>query len=252
MEAFLIALPGLLFSLIITLPLALGTFAVVRHLRAGARSKYLQNLAGSIAAGAVMLPMLWSSLFGDSLSKSSTAALILAVAPMYGAVAQAIAYFVTAAILRKSPPRQPVSFLARVPMLVPLAMLAVMLSGLVKISMDGNDSDVAEKASNPHTLQQLLDKSRTGQADEFAIPFNLAQNPNAPAGMLTELAMSEHATVRAHVARNPNTPPPVVETLRYDCANFVRKIVVDRLGPRDAIEPPPARTGFCPKHWKQD
>jgi hypothetical protein len=252
MEAFLIALPGLLFSLIITLPLALGTFAVVRHLRAGSRSKYLQNLAGSIAAGAVMLLLLWSSLFGDSLSKSSTAALILAIAPMYGAVAQGIAYFATMAILRKSPAQQPVSFLARVPMLVPVLMLAVLVAGLVKISMDGNDSDVAQKASNPQTLQLLLEKSRTGQADDFAIPFNLAQNPNAPAGMLTELATSEHATIRAHVASNPNTPDPVVETLRYDCASFVRKEVVARLGPKNAIEPPPALTGFCPKHWKKD
>lgn len=250
MEAFLIALPGLLFSTIITLPLALGIIGAVRHWRAGARAKYLQNLAGSIAAGAVMLALLWSSLFGDSLSKSSTAAIILAVAPVYAAAAQGLFYFITMAMLGKSPAPRPISLFARATLVLPLLMMGALMAGLVKISANGNESEVAAKGWNPATLQRLLDQSRTGQADSFAIPFNLAQNPKAPPAMLSELAKSEHATVRAHVARNPGTPLPVVESLRYDCASFVRKDVVERLGPNDLSQPTPAPTGVCPKHWK--
>jgi hypothetical protein len=55
METLLIALPKLLLSSISALPLLLGMLVSGRHLRAGARSAYLRNLAGSIAAGIVVL-----------------------------------------------------------------------------------------------------------------------------------------------------------------------------------------------------
>lgn len=250
MEAVMIVLPTLLFSSIIAIPSAIGLIAAVLRLRAGARAAYLQHLAASLAAGGVTLAMLWSSLFGDSLSKSSTAALILVVAPVYAAIAQGLVYFAVGALLRKAAPGRAISLPARLALLLPLLMLAVLAFGLFRMSAKGNDSDFAEKASDTATLQRLLEKSRTGEGDAFAIPFNLAQNPNAPPDMLTALATSEYATVRARVASNPATPPAVVELLRYDCASFVRESVVERLGASNALQPPPAPTGVCPKHWK--
>lgn len=139
---------------------------------------------------------------------------------------------------------------ARIALLVPVLMLAILLAGLVNLSARGNDSKLAQRGSNPKTLQRLLEQSRSGQADAFSIPFNLAQNSNAPPGMLTELAKHEAATVRAFVASNPGTPEHVVESLPYDCAPFVRKNVVERLGPGNAAQPAPAPTGVCPKHWR--
>lgn len=252
MDAVSIVLPKLLFGFLITgLPLAYGTIAAAYYLRSGARSAYLQHLVSSIVAGAVTLALLWSSFFGDNLSKSSTAALILAVAPMYAVTAQGIVYGIAAFLLKKSPPGRTVSLFPRLALLIPLLMVGALLFGLFSMSVKGIDSDFAEQSSDPATLQRLLQDSKTGKADSFGIPFNLAQNPNAPPEMLAELATSEHATVRAHVARNPRTAAHVVESLRHDCASFVRKNVVQRLGAGTAVEPPPAPTGVCPKHWRQ-
>lgn len=251
MDAVIVALPKLLFSLLSALPAGLGAIAAVRHLRAGARCAYLQNLIASTAAGAVALALLWSSLFGDSLAKSSTAGLIFAVAPAYAAFAQGIGYIGAAAVFNKSAAPKPISLFARLALLVPLLVLAVLTFGLVQTSVQGNDAAVAERTSNPATLQRLLERSRTDDPDAFGIALGLSANPHAPSALLTELAQHDHPVIRAHVAGNISTPEPVVAALRYDCASFVRTAVAKRLGPGDARQPAPAPTGKCAlERWR--
>jgi hypothetical protein len=251
MDAVLVALPALLFSSLSALPVALGIIAAVRHLRAGSRPAYLRHLGASIAAGAVALALLWSSLFGDNLSSSSTAALIFAVVPFYAAIAQGIVYGIAAAVFRKSATPRAISLLARVALLIPLLLLSLLMFGLVKSAAKGSDSAVAGRGSDSEALHRLYEKSRTGEADSFAIPLNLAQNPDAPPELLSKMATHDHPAVRAQVARNPGTPQHVVAALRYDCASFVRKIVVERLGPVLAPQAPPAPTGVCAlERWR--
>jgi hypothetical protein len=245
MDSLLIALPGLLLSLISALPLGLGTLAALRHLRSGARSAYLRNLSGSIAAGLVVLALLWGSLFGDDLSSSSTAGLVFLFAPIYAAAAQGIVYGIGASVIKQSTIPEAISLPARRALLVPVLMLAVLLFGLVKISVGGNDLAVAERASNPDTLHRLFEESRTGKADSFGVPLFLAQNRKTPSDILVELAKHEHPAVRAQVAQNPQTPEEVVESLRNDCASFVREFVEKRLGPNKALQPTQPPSGGC-------
>lgn len=177
MDTLLIALPGFLLSSISALPLALGTLAAACYLRAGARPAYLRNLAGSIAAGVVVLLLLWGSLFGNDLSGSSTAGLIFLFAPIYAAAAQGIVYGISAAVVRKSPTLEEISLPARRALLAPVVMLAVLLFGLLKTSVGGNDLAVAERASNPDTLHRLFEDSRTGKADSFGVPLFPSSEP---------------------------------------------------------------------------
>jgi len=245
MDAFLAALPKLLFCSLSALPIALGLFIAVHHLSAGARPAYLKHLTASLTAGAVALALLWSSLFGDSLSKSSTAALIFAVAPFYAGAAYGLVYGIAALIFRKAAPLQPIPSLARAALLLPMLVLAVLMAGLVKTSAQDNETTIAERSANPATLRRLLAQAQSGELDKFAIALHLAQNPDAPADVLATLARFEHAAVRAHVAHNPATPPAVVASLRDDCASFVRKAVVARLGPDTAAGATSMPTGEC-------
>jgi|GEM_PF-2094020 len=251
MDAALVALPKLLFCSLSASPLLIGLIAAFRHLRAGSRAHYFLHLAAGLAGGAVALALLWSSLFGDNLSKSSTAALILAIAPMYAAAAQVLIFGVGSVILKKPSTHRTIGPAARAALLVPLSMLAVLVFGLVKISFEGNASEIAERSSNLTTLRQLYEKSRSGALDAFSIPLHLAQNPDAPADILSALAKHDHPTVRANVASNRNTPLPVVAGLRYDCAGFVRSVVAQRLGPDNSGQPSPAPTGHCAQaRWR--
>jgi len=239
MDNFLIALPGLLLSSISVLPLGLGLIATVRHLRAGSRTAYLRNINGSIAAGAVILLLLWGPLFGEDLSSSSTAGLIFLFTPIYAAVAQGIVYGITAAAIGKEVAPGTISPSSRRALLVPLSMLVVLMIGILKTSVEGNDLAVAERSSNPDTLQRLFEQSRTGEADSFGVPLFLAQNPNTPPEILVELAKHPHPAVRVQVAQHPKTPKEIVYSLRNDCAPFVREAVEKRLGPNKALQPTP-------------
>lgn len=236
MEAFLIALPGFLFSSISALPLALGTLAAGRHLRAGTRLAYLRNLNGSIAAGGVALLLLWGSLFGDDLSSSSTAALIFLFVPIYAAAAQGIVYCITTVAVRNSAPTEDLSPTTRRAFLLPLAMLGILMFGLITNSMGSNDMTVAERSSDPTTLRGLFDDSRSGKADPFSVPLFLTQNPNTPTDILVELAKHGHPAIRAQVVQHVNTPEQVVEGMRNDCAGVIRRLVEERLGPNKALQ----------------
>jgi hypothetical protein len=251
MDVFFISLPAFLFCALSALPLAVGMFLAFRHWRAGKLSAYLGHLIAGSVAGCVALGLLWSSLFGDSLSKSSTAGLIFAIAPFYAVIAQGIVFGLAKAVSRKSTGAAPISAVALGAMLLPLAVFAVLMVGLIKTTINGNDSAVAQRASNPATLQRLLEKSQHGEADAFAVPLYLAQNPNTPPGMLTELARHDHPAVRGHVANHPQTPQAVLAALRNDCASFVRKAAVQRVGPNAAPLAEAERTGTCAlERWR--
>lgn len=239
MDSLLIALPGFLFSSISALPLGLGVLAAVRHKRASARAAYLRNLNASIAAGAVILLLLWGSLFGDDLSSSSTAGQIFLFAPIYAAAAQGIVYGISTAAIGKSAAPETISLSSRRAILVPLSMLIVLMAGLLKTSVEGNELAVAERASNPETLQRLFEQSLTGEADSFGVPLFLAQNPNTPPEILAKLSKHAHPSVRVHVAQHPMTPIDIVSSMGNDCASFVRKAVENRLGPNKALQPTP-------------
>lgn len=239
MDSILIALPGLLISSISALPLGLGLLAAKRHMRAGARVAYLSNLNGSIAAGVVILLLLWGSLFGNDLSSSSTAALIFLFAPIYAAAAQGIVYGISRAAIGKSTSSTTISTSLKRAILVPLSLLLVLLFGLLKTSAEGNELAVAERGSNPDTLQHLYEQSLTGEVDSFGVPLFLAQNPNTPPEILAELSKHRHPAVRVQVAQHTKTPKEIVYSLRNDCASFVRKAVEKRLGPNKALQPTP-------------
>jgi hypothetical protein len=245
MDAVFYVLPQLLFSALSALPLVLGMIAAVRHLRAGSRSAYLQNLFASIAGGTVALALLWSSLFGDSLSKSSTAGLIFAVAPVYAGVAQGIVHAVAGAFLKRLRSPVAISSFARVPLLFPLGLLAVLMFGIVNTLSYETDSDVARRTSDPKALRRFYEQSRSGQMDAFRVPLTLAHNPVTPVDILIELAKHEHPAVRLEVARNPRTPQEVVAALRDDCSSYVRAMGVERLGPSSAPLPADQRSGGC-------
>jgi hypothetical protein len=235
-----ILLPGLILKSISTLPLALGTAGAMRHLRAERRRPYIRNLSGAIAAGVVTLGLLWSSLFGDNLSRSSTAGLIFLFAPIYSAVALLVGYLIGVVLNRTSNPSNKdretnpaIPSHERKLFWIPVLILATIMFGITRYSILNNDLGVAERASRPETLRYVLEKTLLGNADTFGVPLFLAQNPNAPPDILERLSRSMEPQVRAFVASNPKTPMSVVATLREDCADFVRKAARERM--KDAL-----------------
>jgi hypothetical protein len=171
--------------------------------------------------------------------------LIFLFAPIYSTAALAMVFGISAAVLRKSVTNEPISVPARRALMIPACMLAILVTGLVKISVQGNNLAVAERASNPETLQSLFEQSRRGEVDTFGVPLFLAQNPNTPPAILVELAKHTHPAVRVQVAQHPMTPAEVVASLGNDCASFVRKAVEKRLGPNKALQPTHPPTGEC-------
>lgn len=249
-EFVAILLPGLLFMSVSALPSALGTFAAFRYLRKNNVGSYIRNIWGSTAAGLVALGLLFGALFGSDLSKSSTAGLIFVFVPIYAAMALGAGYglgalaFRRLAAVSKDAGSQPViSTGYRSFIWVPLAMLGVLLFGMLKYSVQHNDLAVAERASGSDTLHYVHGKVVRGEADSFGVPLFLAQNPNTPADILTDLAEHEHPSVRIFVAKHANTPLNIVAGLKNDCSDYIRKAVEERLkipsGSNSALQPTP-------------
>lgn len=182
------------------------------------------------------LGLLWGSLFGTDLSKSSTAGLIFLFVPIYSGIALAGGYGLGALAYRRlidlagtAEQKVSISPSTRRFVLVPVAMLGVLMFGIVKYSVQHNDMAVAERASSPETLHWVYDKVQRGEADPFSIPLFLAQNPNAPADILEKLSRHDHPSVRIFVATNRNTDLGVVASLKNDCSDHIRKAVEERL-----------------------
>jgi len=231
MESLLIILPGVLLDAASALPLSIGLLAAAHHKQNGSRALYLRNLNGSIAAGAVSLFLLWGSLFGDDLSSSSTAALIFLFAPIYSAAAQVVVYGVSALVIRRSKSPEAISPVSRRAMLAPLGMLGVLVFGIFMTSVEGSDLAIAHRASNPDTLEKLFEDSRSDGTVSAGVSLFLAQNPNTPPGILSDLAKHHEPAVRVHVVQHPSTPKEVIAGMRNDCSSFVRGAVEQRLGP---------------------
>jgi hypothetical protein len=247
-----ILLPGLALKLMAVLPLVLGTIGAVRHLRVGRRRPYIRNLFGALAAGVVTLGLLWTSLFGDGLSTSSTAGLIFLFAPIYSAVALLMGYLIGVVINRASSHAHeerdgnlPIRSSERKLVWVPVLLLGIVVFGVIRYSVLNNDLSVAERASRPETMRYVFEKVLAGKADAFGVPLFLAQNPKAPADLLEKLGKSSEPQVRGFVATNPNTPVSVVAGLRDDCAEHVRKAARERLKDTSILDTSPQAPPQC-------
>ena len=122
-----------------------------------------------------------------------------------------------------------ISSISRRLLWVPFAILGVLAIGIMKTSIKGNDLAVAERASNPETLQWELERVSNGTVDPFGVPLFLAQNPNTPTSILDQLSKHDHLSVRTFVARHPNTSVMALESMSNDCDPRIRKEVQERL-----------------------
>lgn len=250
LEFIEILLPGLALKAISTLPLVLALIGAIRHLRTDRKRPYIRNLSGAIAAGVVTLGLLWTSLFSDNLSNSSTAGLIFLFTAIYSAVALLVGYLIGVMVNRassrpdgNSEANPPIPAHERKLVWIPVLIFAIVIFGITRYSILNNNLSVAEKATRPETLRYVFEKTVAGNADTFGVPLFLAQNPNAPADILEELSKSDEPQVRMFVATNPKTPVSIVASLREDCADYVRKAVQERLkdvsGTNTTPQPPP-------------
>ena len=169
-----------------------------------------------------------SSLFGEALSSSSTASLVFLFAPIYAAIAQGIIYGVSKWYIDTSDVTRKISSIDKSLLFMPLIFLLILSIGIVKMSYEGIDSNVAQKATHPDTLNRLYTKSLNGEVDSFRVPFNLAQNPKTPTEILRSLSTYEHPAIRAQVARNTSTPIEVVTNLKDDTCLAVRNVANKR------------------------
>ena len=222
--------PGLLWMSISAFPLAIGSGLAAIHLRRGEAGPYRRNLWSSTAAGIVALGLLWGSLFSDDLSSSSTAGLIFLFVPIYSAIGLGIGYGLGALAHRKAAANarglgvEPtLSRRERLFVGVPIALLAVLLFGIVKQSVQSNEMAMAERATNPETLRQLYKKVLNGTADSFAVPLFLAQNPSTPADVLEGLSKHDHVSVRIFVVRHPNANQAALNNMINDCDSRIRE-----------------------------
>ncbi|MFN9571771.1 MAG: hypothetical protein ACK58C_05060 [Betaproteobacteria bacterium] len=222
--------PGFLWMSISAFPLAIGTGLAAIHLRRGKFGPYRRNLWSSTTAGIVALGLLWGSLFGGDLSSSSTAGLIFLFVPIYSAIGLGIGYVLGALAHRKA--TADALALATEPALsrrerrfvaVPIALLAVLLFGMLKQSVQNNEMEMAERATNPETLRQLHQKVLNGTADSFGVPLFFAQNPSTPSDILEGLGKHDHVSVRIFVARHPNASQAVLSSMINDCDSRIRE-----------------------------
>ena len=66
-----------------------------------------------------------------------------------------------------------------------------------------------------------MDKNEILNSD-YDVRISVAENPNTPTGVLTELAKDSDYIVRRNAARNPNTPADVLTELAKDSDYIVR------------------------------
>lgn len=243
-------IPGLLLMCVSLLPLAIATALAATHLSRSNAGAYLRNLWSSTATGLAALVLLVGSLFGNDLSSSSTAGLIFLFVPIFCTIVLAFGYALGAVTFRliakhgiSKGVRPTISRFARRFIFVPSGILAFLLFGMIRYSIQNNDLTVAERASKPATLRWEMRRVANGEADSFGVPLFLAQNPNTPADILQQLSKHDHSGVRVFVARHPNTTLAVLESMRNDCDPLVRQEVQTRLqlmsASNSALQPTP-------------
>lgn len=229
-EFLITLLPRLSFTLLSIAPLIVGVIGVWRKKKRGWALEYNNYIVASILCGLVTLMFLWSSLFGDALSSSSTAGLIFAVVPFYGLIVLLVSLGIGKLVIfgmrirEKKGDENPVARkINRVLIYIPSAILAILLAGVVKLDVGGNDVAIAEGSQDPQVLHYLYSKAIHGDADKFAILLFMAQNPNAPTELLEQMAKSEYPQIRVFVASNRNTSEQVRRSLEDDEVDCVAR-----------------------------
>jgi len=215
----------LYFILFDLLPLVIGLLTSFNYLKKDNRKYYIINLTGTIFAGIITLLLMYTSLFEDALSTSSTASLIFLFVPIYATIAYIIGYWLSFFILETKPE---ISSFSRKLIIIPIIILVILLAGIIKISIDGKDRSLAYSESNSKILTNLYQKSLNGEVDSFSIPLGLTQNPNTPSKILRQLAKHNHRAIRTHVAQHKNTQIDVILILETDTKLCVRKAALKR------------------------
>ena len=121
----------LLYTLTSALPLGIGLLLSFHYLKKKNRTLYYRNLFASIFSGMVILLLLYEALFGDYLSKSSTAAVIFFFAPIYGTVAYFVGYGLTMLATDKTEASKAFLLVDRLMMIVPIVMFLVLTMGII-------------------------------------------------------------------------------------------------------------------------
>ena len=226
-------MPSVLLMFTALVPLGFVVLMCFRQRAREYESQIVRWLASSAATALMTSIGLWGSLFGDNLASSSTAGVIFFVVPILAAVAGALGYAAVAFVqrsglrvfgttVRLAPMANGVSPLAW----IPLAVLGVLVVATLRLAVSGNDTNIAEKACNDATLHRVYKTMEQGGADSFSIPLFLAQNPCAPADLLTKMSQHKHPAVRAHVAQNRNTDLAIVALLKNDPNQHVRDAAI--------------------------
>ena len=118
-------------ALFSTLPLGIAILKALHHLKKENRTLYYRNLFASIFSGMVIFLLLYEALFGDYLSKSSTAAVIFFFAPIYGTVAYFVGYGLTMLSTDKTEASKAFLLVDRLMMIVPIVMFLVLTMGII-------------------------------------------------------------------------------------------------------------------------
>ncbi len=118
-------------ALFSTLPLGIAILKALYYLKKENRTLYYRNLFASIFSGMVILLLLYEALFGDYLSKSSTAGVIFFFAPIYGAVAYFVGYGLTMLATDKTEASKAFLLVDWLMMIVPIVMFFVLTMGII-------------------------------------------------------------------------------------------------------------------------
>lgn len=223
-------LPGLFFSSLSIAPLIAGVIGAGMRLKQNRVLEYKNYIIASTLCGAVTLAFLWSSLFGDALSSSSTAGLIFAVVPFYALIILLLSLGIGKLVIlgvRKAQQKDsedvPDKKISYTSIYIPSVILLVLFAGILKSSVSGGDSMLAEKSRSADALRYLYDKTMLGGDDEFGVLLFMSQNPSAPPVLLERMAKSEYPQIRVFVASNRNTPEQVRRLLADDENDYVAK-----------------------------
>lgn len=223
-------LPGLFFSSLSIAPLIAGVIGAWVRLKQNRVPEYKNYVTASILCGAVTLAFLWSSLFGDALSSSSTAGLIFAVVPFYALIVLLLSLGIGKLVIRgarkeqekgaKNATEKRISYTS---IYIPSVILLILVAGIIKLSVGGGDTALAENSRSTNALRYLYDRTMLGETDEFGVLLFMSQNPNAPAELLERMAKSEYPQIRVFVASNRNTPEQIRRLLADDENDHVAK-----------------------------
>lgn len=206
------------------LPSAIGIAIAAFNLRIANQRGYHSALSGSIASSITSALMLAPVLLGTD--PSPMAALRFFSVPFLSL----LALFVGIALGARVYDKKLLSMGGGV-LVLPLLVVLLVVIGIGKVAMFSAEEKLARSALHPEVLHAIAGRvERGGQAMRETASL-LAQNPNAPADVLGELASHADSDVRLHVAKNPSTPDAVLAVLCQDPNASVRQLATQRQAP---------------------